>query len=85
MKYQLAYIFDTETEVIAARDLVDTAMGLPIAGGVTEHWTGYTAHGSKWVIMYAPELGPILGQPQVLPDWTEEEDLERLSETEEDL
>jgi hypothetical protein len=76
MKYQLAYIFDTETEAIAARDLIDVAMSLPIAGGVTEHWTGYTAHGSKWVIMYAPELSDLLGQPQVLPEWTDPETID---------
>jgi len=66
MSYRLAYIYDTEAEAIAARNIIDAAMHLPISGGITQHWTDYVQHGDRWAIIYTPELGPILGQPQVL-------------------
>jgi hypothetical protein len=69
MAYSNGYIFDTEADAQAAIDAINTAMGIPVDDdALTRTFTSYSEWGNVWAIIYTPELGPILGQPQVLPE-----------------
>jgi hypothetical protein len=59
------YIFNTETEAIAARQTAATYMGLPVPNGETLYWVNYNY--SKldgfYYITYVEGLEAILGEP----------------------
>lgn len=61
----LGYIFATDAEAIAARDLLDAHYGCPNAAAT--HWVEPMQWGEKWAIIYDDTLPVVLGAPVVLP------------------
>jgi hypothetical protein len=61
----LGYIYATESEAIASRDLLDTYYGCP--NPAAEHWVTVEQWGLNWVIIYNDTLPVVLGAPIVLP------------------
>jgi hypothetical protein len=62
------YIFSTEPEAIAARELCDTYYGIPAApDDVTQNWCDYQFAELNtpqfWYIVFDESLTPILGTP----------------------
>jgi hypothetical protein len=62
------YIFNTETEAIAAQKACDSYYGIPVhPDDVTQHWCGYNFAELNdpqfWYITYDISLVPILGEP----------------------
>ena len=62
------YIFQTETEAIAAQKACDTYYGIPVhLDDVTQHWCGYNFaelnEPQFWYITYDVSLVAILGEP----------------------
>jgi hypothetical protein len=61
------YIFNNETEAIAARQTAATYMGLPVPNGETLYWVNYNFaelnEPQFWYIIYDVSLLPILGEP----------------------
>jgi hypothetical protein len=62
------YIFQTETEAIAAQKACDNYYGIPVhPDDVTQHWCGYNFAELNdpqfWYITYDISLVPILGEP----------------------
>jgi hypothetical protein len=62
------YIFQTETEAIAAQSACDTYYGIPVhPDDVTQHWCGYNFAELNdpqfWYIIYHESLLPVLGEP----------------------
>ena len=66
------YIFQTETEAIAARQAAADYMGFPVPGGETLYWVdyNYSELDGFWYITYVEDLEKALGEPiefQVTP------------------
>jgi hypothetical protein len=62
------YIFQTETEAIAAQKACDAYYGIPAhPGDVTQHWCGYNFaelnEPQFWYIIHHESLVPILDEP----------------------
>jgi len=62
------YIFETESEAIAAQKACDAYYGIPVhPDDVTQHWCGYNLaelnEPQFWYITYDVSLFPILGEP----------------------
>ena len=61
----LGYIFQTETESIAARQAAADYMGLPVEGGETLYWVNfqYSELDGFYYITYVDGLEAVLGEP----------------------
>ena len=64
----IGYIFQTETEAIAAQKACDSYYGIPVhPDDVTQHWCGYNFAELNdpqfWYITYDISLVLILGEP----------------------
>jgi hypothetical protein len=59
------YIYQTETEAIAARQAAATYMGLPVPNGETLYWVNfqYSELDNFWYIQYVEDLENALGEP----------------------
>ena len=59
------YIYETETEAIAARKIAADYMGLPVEGGETLYWVNYNYSelDGFYYITYVEGLGAALGEP----------------------
>jgi hypothetical protein len=59
------YIFQTESEAIAARQTAATYMGLPVPNGETLYWVNYNYSelDGFWYIMHVDGLEAALGEP----------------------
>jgi hypothetical protein len=59
------YIFQTETEAIAARQSAATYMGLPVPNGETLYWVhyNYSELDGFYYITYVDGLEAALGEP----------------------
>ena len=59
------YIYQTETEAIAARQIAADYMGLPVAGGETLYWVNYSYSelDGFYYIQYVEDLEKALGEP----------------------
>ena len=59
------YIYNTETEAIAARQSAADYMGLPVEGGETLYWVNYNYSelDGFWYITYVDGLEAVLGEP----------------------
>lgn len=59
------YIYNTETEAIAARQTAADYMGLPVEGGETLYWVNYSYSDLDgfYYIQYVEELEKALGEP----------------------
>jgi hypothetical protein len=68
MAFINGYIFQTETEAIAAQSQCDTFYGIPkTPTDITTHWVSYNFaelnEPQFWYITFDESLLPILGQP----------------------
>ena len=59
------YIYNTEQEAIAARQLAAHYMGLPVEGGETLYWVdfNYSELDGFYYIQYVEDLEKALGEP----------------------
>jgi hypothetical protein len=59
------YIYNTETEAIAARKAAADYMGLPVPNGETLYWVNYNYSelDGFWYITYVEGLETIFGEP----------------------
>jgi hypothetical protein len=59
------YIFQTESEAIAARQIAATFMGLPVPNGETLYWVNYNYSDLDgfYYITYVEGLEAVLGEP----------------------
>ena len=59
------YIYNTETEAIAARQAAADYMGLPVPGGETLYWVNYNYSelDGFYYITYVDGLEAVLGEP----------------------
>lgn len=68
MAFINGYIYQTETEAIAAREGVDAYYGIPVnPDDITQNWVNYQFaelnNPQFWYIVFDESLTPILGQP----------------------
>jgi hypothetical protein len=61
----LGYIYQTETEAIAARQTAADYMGFPVPGGETLYWVdyNYSELDGFYYITYVEDLEKALGEP----------------------
>jgi hypothetical protein len=59
------YIYQTETEAIAARQIAADYKGYPVEGGETLYWVNYNYSDLDgfWYIQYVEDLEKALGEP----------------------